>query len=140
MPIFNEELCGSIAAICKVENFLEAIALANPREFGVGANVFTTELSEAMQAVEKIEAGMVCVHNRLIENDVLLFGGWRNSGIGHSLSRRGLDAFRQWKMAVIDAHPHLHDWWYPYPADVFYPNVNNDAESSQLTRKKAEEN
>ena len=82
MPIFNEELCGSIAAICKVENFLEAIALANPREFGVGANVFTTELSEAMQAVEKIEAGMVWVNNRLIDNDVLPFGGWKNSGIG----------------------------------------------------------
>jgi len=123
MPIFNEELCGSIAAICKVENFLEAIALANPREFGVGANVFTTELSEAMQAVEKIEAGMVCVHNRLIENDVLLFGGWRNSGIGRSLNRRGLDAFRQSKNGSHRRSSSFARLWYPYPADVFYPKT-----------------
>jgi hypothetical protein len=90
--------------------------------------------------VEEIEAGKVWVNNPLIDNDPLPFGAWKNSGIGHSLSRRGLDAFRQSKMAVIDAPPHLDDWWYPYPADVFYPNANKDAESSQLTRKKAEEN
>ena len=123
-----------------MKNFQEAIDLANRSEFGLDANVFTTELSEAMQAVEEIEAGMVGVNDRLIENDVLLFGGWKNSGIGRSFSRRGLDAFRQSKMAVIDAHPHLDDWWYPYPADVFYPNMNKDAESSQLTRRKADEN
>jgi hypothetical protein len=98
MPIFNEELFGQVAAICKVETFLEAITLANRSEFGLGANVLTTELSDAMQAVED--------------------------------SRRGLDAFRQSKMAVIDSHPYLHDWWYPYPADVFLPHhVNEDAES-----------
>ena len=93
-----------------------------------------------MQAVEEIEAGMVWVNNSLIDNDALPFGAGRTRALVRSFSRPGLDAFRQPKMAVIDAHPHLHDWWYPYPADVFYPNVNKDAESSQLTRKKAEEN
>ena len=97
MLIFNEELCGPVAAICKVENFLEAIALANRSEFGLGTNVFTNELSEAMQAVEEIEAGMVFVNNRLIDNDVPLFRGWKNSGIPRSLNRRGLDAFRRSK-------------------------------------------
>jgi hypothetical protein len=76
----------------------------------------------------------------LIDNEAFPFGGWKDSSIGQSLSRRGLDAFSQSKMAVIDAHPYLDDWWYPYPADVFYPNTDKDAESSQLTRKKAEEN
>ena len=121
MPIFNEELCGPVAVICKVENFLEAIALANRSEFGLGTNGFTNELSEAMQAVEEIEAGMVFVNNRLIDNDVLLFGRWKNSGIGRSLSRRGLDAFRQSKMAVIDAHPHLHDGGTPIPLTFSTP-------------------
>ena len=66
----------------------------NRSEFGLGTNVFTTELSEAMRAVEEIEAGMVFVNNRLIDNDVLSFRGWKNSGIGRSLNRRGLDALR----------------------------------------------
>ncbi len=138
MPIFNEELFGPVAAICKVRSFQEAIALANRSEFGLGANVFTADLAEAMQAVEEVEAGMVWVNNPLIDNDALPFGGWKNSGIGRSLSRHGLDAFRQSKMAIIDAQPHLHDWWYPYPAKVFYPSVKEDsaAKSLQPSRKK----
>lgn len=137
MPIFNQDLFGPVAAICKVKNFQEAIDLANRSEFGLGANVFTTDLSEVMRAVEEIEAGMVWVNNPLIGNDALPFGGWKKSGIGRSLSRHGLDAFRQSKMAVIDAHPHLHEWWYPYPAAVFYPGVKKDAEvkSPQISRK-----
>jgi acyl-CoA reductase-like NAD-dependent aldehyde dehydrogenase len=138
MPIFNEELFGPVATICKVRSFQEAIALANRSEFGLGANVFTTDLAEAIQAVEEIEAGMVWVNNPLIDNDALPFGGWKNSGIGRSLSRHGLDAFRQSKMAVIDAQPHLHDWWYPYPAKVFYSSVKegSSARSLQPSRKK----
>jgi acyl-CoA reductase-like NAD-dependent aldehyde dehydrogenase len=132
MPIFNEELFGPVASICKVKSFEGAIALANRSEFGLGANVFTTDLSETMQAVEEIEAGMVWVNNPLIDNDALPFGGWKNSGIGRSLSRHGLDAFRQSKMAVIDAHPHLHDWWYPYPADVFYPRASKNVDTSSV--------
>ena len=127
MPIFNQELFGPVAAICKVRSFQEAIALANRSEFGLGANVFTTDLAEAMQAVEEIEAGMVWVNNPLIDNDALPFGGWKNSGIGRSLSRHGLDAFRQSKMAIIDPQPHLHDWWYPYPAKVFYPSARENS-------------
>lgn len=138
MPIFNQELFGPVAAICKVKSFAEAIVLANRSEFGLGANVFTTDLAEAMQAVEEIEAGMVWVNNPLIDNDALPFGGWKNSGIGRSLSRHGLDAFRQSKMAVIDAQPHLHDWWYPYPAKDFYPRVKDgsSAKSQPKSRKK----
>jgi acyl-CoA reductase-like NAD-dependent aldehyde dehydrogenase len=120
MPIFHEELFGPVAAICKVNNFEEALALANHSDFGLGANVFTTDLSEAMQAADELEAGMVWVNNPLIDNDALPFGGWKNSGLGRSLGRHGLDAFRQSKMVVIDAHPHIHDWWYPYPDNVFY--------------------
>jgi acyl-CoA reductase-like NAD-dependent aldehyde dehydrogenase len=120
MPIFHEELFGPVAAVCKVHSFEEALALANRSEFGLGASLFTTDLSEAMQAAEEIEAGMVWVNNPLIDNDALPFGGWKNSGLGRSLSRQGLDAFRQSKMIVIDAHPKIHDWWYPYPDDVFY--------------------
>jgi acyl-CoA reductase-like NAD-dependent aldehyde dehydrogenase len=131
MPIFQEELFGPVAAICKVQSFDEAIALANRSEFGLGASVFTLDLAEAMQAVEEIEAGMVWVNNPLIDNDALPFGGWKSSGIGRSLSRLGLDAFRQSKMAVIDAQPRIHDWWYPYAKSAFYPAACDEKERGQ---------
>ena len=40
-------------------DFDEAIERANDSEFGLGASVFTTSLEEAMEAAERLEAGMV---------------------------------------------------------------------------------
>jgi len=115
MAICREECFGPVAAICRVADFDEAIRLANDTPFGLGASIFTTDLAEAHEAAERLEAGMVWVNNPLIDNDALPFGGWKASGIGRELGRQGLDAFRRTKMVVIDHKPVVQDWWYPYP-------------------------
>lgn len=120
MAILREECFGPVAAIMRVADFDEAIVRANDSEFGLGASIFTTSLEEAMEAAERLEAGMVWVNNPLIDNDALPFGGWKKSGLGRELSRLGLDAFRRSKMVIIDHKPVVQDWWYPYPDDWFY--------------------
>lgn len=120
MAAMREECFGPVAAIMKVKDFDEAIERANDSEFGLGASVFTTSLEEAMEAADRLEAGMVWVNNPLIDNDALPFGGWKKSGLGRELSRLGLDAFRRSKMVIIDHKPAIQDWWYPYPDAWFY--------------------
>jgi acyl-CoA reductase-like NAD-dependent aldehyde dehydrogenase len=120
MDLLREECFGPVAAICRVADFDEAIARANSSAFGLGASVFTTRLEEAMEAGERLEAGMVWINNPLIENDALPFGGWKASGLGRELGRQGLDAFRRAKTVVIDHRPARQDWWYPYPDDWFH--------------------
>lgn len=129
MAIMNTEVFGPVAPICKVRNFDEAIKLANQSRFGLGASIFTTRLDEAMAAIERLEAGMVWVNNPLIDNDAISFGGWKQSGLGRSLGRLGLDAFRRSKMAVVDSVPALQSWWYPYPDSVFFPGEGNPTDS-----------
>lgn len=120
MAIMQEECFGPVAAIMKVTDFDEAIEKANDSEFGLGASVFTTSLEEAMEAADRLEAGMVWVNNPLIDNDALPFGGWKKSGLGRELSKLGLDAFRRSKMVIIDHKPVIQGWWYPYPDEWFY--------------------
>lgn len=120
MDIMGQEIFGPVAPVCTVESFEQGLQFANASDFGLGACVFTTDLKEAMRAAEVLEAGMVWVNNPLIDNDALPFGGRKNSGLGRELGRQGLDAFRQTKMVIIDHDPIIHDWWYPYPDDVFY--------------------
>ena len=122
MAVMRGEVFGPLAAICKVESFEEALELANDSEFGLGACVFTSDLKEALQAAEELQAGMVWVNNPLIDNDALSFGGWKKSGMGRELGRLGLDAFRQSKMVIIDHDPKVQSWWYPYEDEVFYPS------------------
>ncbi len=120
MAITREECFGPVAAVMRVASFEEALERANDSEFGLGASIFTTSLEEAMEAADRLEAGMVWVNNPLIDNDALPFGGWKKSGLGRELSRLGLDAFRRSKMVIIDHKPVVQGWWYPYPDDWFY--------------------
>lgn len=120
MAIQRQELFGPVVSIVRVPDFDTAIALANDSEFGLGASIFTTDLAEAHEACERLEAGMVWVNNPMIDNDALPFGGWKNSGIGRELGRMGLDTFRRTKMVIMDHNPVRHDWWYPYADDWFF--------------------
>ncbi|MBR9862272.1 MAG: aldehyde dehydrogenase [Rhodobacteraceae bacterium] len=119
MDILQQEVFGPVVSLVRVPDFETAIAMANDSEFGLGASVFTTDLAEAHDAYEKLEAGMVWINNPMIDNDALPFGGWKNSGIGRELGRMGLDTFRRTKMVIMDHKPQRHDWWYPYEDDWF---------------------
>ncbi|MBD3894560.1 aldehyde dehydrogenase [Halomonas sp. ML-15] len=120
MDIFNEELFGPVVAVMRVPDFDTALKAANNSRFGLGASVFTTDLAEAHEASERLEAGMVWINNPLIDNDALPFGGWKASGLGRELGRQGLDAFRRTKMVILDHQPVRQEWWYPYPDDWFF--------------------
>jgi len=119
MDILHEECFGPVAAVVRVADFDAAIAAANDSAFGLGASLFTTSLEEALEATDRLQAGMVWVNNPMIDNDALPFGGWKASGMGRELGRMGLDAFRRSKMVIMDHKPVRQGWWYPYPDEWF---------------------
>ncbi|MBE9558548.1 MAG: aldehyde dehydrogenase [Proteobacteria bacterium] len=122
MDIMNAESFGPAMPICKVSNFDEAIELANRSKYGLGANIYTTNLGEANRAVNELEAGMVWVNAPLLDNDAGPFGGRKMSGIGRQLGAEGLDSFRHTKLAMIDPQCADQDfWWFPYKDDEACP-------------------
>lgn len=126
MEIVNGEIFGPVAPIIKVQSLDEAIALANDSKFGLGANIYTLHLEEAMRAINEIETGMVWVNAPLLDNDAGAFGGRKLSGIGKELGAEGLDTFRHTKLAMIDPAAAEHDfWWFPYSDAESYP-ANQD--------------
>ena len=120
MALAQEEVFGPVASVIRVSDFDQALELANASQFGLGGCLFTGDLDEAFQGVNKLQVGMVWVNNPLVDNDALPFGGVKNSGLGRTLGLQGLEAFRRPKMVVIDPKAKEADWWYPYPDDWFY--------------------
>ncbi|MEQ1753098.1 MAG: aldehyde dehydrogenase family protein [Micropepsaceae bacterium] len=121
MDIVNSESFGPVAPIVKVRDFDEAIELANCSEYGLGANVYTKDLEEAMRAVDEIESGMVWVNNPLLDNDAAPFGGRKRSGIGRELGSEGLEQFRSTKFVVINPKATPEDAsWFPYAEDTAF--------------------
>jgi betaine-aldehyde dehydrogenase len=114
MEIVNDESFGPVAPIVKVRSLDEAIELANRSRFGLGANIYTKDLAEAMRAVNEIQSGMVWVNVPLLDNDAVPFGGRKLSGTGRELGIEGLDQFRHTKMVLIDPEIREQQGWFPY--------------------------
>jgi betaine-aldehyde dehydrogenase len=115
MDIMNDESFGPAAPLCRIGSLDEAIELANRSRYGLGANIYTGSLEEAMRAVNEIETGMVWVNAPLLDNAAGPFGGRKMSGTGRQLGSEGLDQFRHTKLAMIDPKASAQDfWWFPY--------------------------
>ena len=118
MSLFNDESFGPVAPICKVSSYEEAMQKANNSRFGLGANIYTSDLSEGIRAAEDFQAGMVWVNAPLLDNDAGPFGGSKLSGMGRQLGAEGLETFRNTKTVMIDPDCQTQDfWWFPYSDD-----------------------
>jgi betaine-aldehyde dehydrogenase len=120
MDIMHGECFGPLAPICRVKDFDEAIRLANDSEVGLGANLYSNDLGEAMRAVAEIETGIVWINTPLNDNDCVPFGGRKLTGMGRELGGEGLEQFRRSKMVMMAPRAEADPEWFPYPdADAF---------------------
>jgi betaine-aldehyde dehydrogenase len=111
--VVREEVFGPIAAIQVVKDADEAIARAAASEYGLGANIYTSNLTWAMRAMQEIKAGTFWINDPLTDNDAAPFGGMRKSGMGRELGEEGLDAFRATKHVHLDFVPERKPYWFP---------------------------
>ncbi len=93
MPAYHEELFGPVAAVIRVKDEEEALAVANDSSFGLGGSVWTADTVKGEQLAARIEAGSVSVNGRVKSDPRLPFGGIKNSGYGRELSRYGIREF-----------------------------------------------
>ena len=78
----REEIFGPILTVLTVDNYDEAIALANDTEYGLAASIFTANVKKAIRGARAIRAGTVTV-NSFGEGDISTpFGGFKQSGFG----------------------------------------------------------
>ncbi len=102
MPAYDEELFGPVAALIKVKNENEAIETANDSIFGLGAAIFSQDVTRAEEiAKTKMNAGS-CFVNSFVKSDPrLAFGGVKQSGFGRELSVFGIREFVNIKTVYV---------------------------------------
>jgi acyl-CoA reductase-like NAD-dependent aldehyde dehydrogenase len=112
--LLSEETFGPVAPIVPVKSLDEAIELANSTRFGLGANIYTSDLKTMVRCMREIKAGTVWFNDPLTDNDAGPFGGFKQSGLGRELGREGLEAFQETKHVHIETEIAPKEWWYPY--------------------------
>ena len=101
MLVVREEVFGPIAPIITGRSDEEMIRIANETEFGLGAAVWTRDISKAQRLAREIASGFVAI-NCIVKSDPRLpFGGVKKSGFGRELSHFGLKEFVNIKTIVI---------------------------------------
>jgi len=97
MDIYSEEIFGPIAAIFEFENEAQAIDMANDSPYGLAAYFYSNDLSQIWRVGEAIEAGMIGINDAALSNEMIPFGGVKESGQGREGSKYGLDDYLEIK-------------------------------------------
>lgn len=94
MPVCAQETFGPVFAVISAKDVDEAINIANSSPYGLGANLFSSDIQKAQQyIVSKIESGAVFINGPMKSDPRLPFGGVKKSGYGRELSHYGIKEF-----------------------------------------------
>lgn len=96
-----EETFGPAAAILRVRDVEEALAVANGLDYGLGAALWTTDLQRASALARRIEAGAVFINGLVASDPRLPFGGIKQSGYGRELGVHGAREFTNIKTVWV---------------------------------------
>jgi len=100
MKIAQEEIFGPVMSILPFKDVDEVIKRANANPYGLGASVFTRDISKAHHVSNKIRAGTVYVNCYDVFDAATPFGGFKSSGIGRELGEEGLKAYLESKTVI----------------------------------------
>lgn len=88
-----EEQFGPVFPVLKFTDVEDAIARANATRFGLCGSVWSRDLARAQRIAERLEVGTAWVNQHRVTMANVPFGGAKESGIGRTYSRLGLEAY-----------------------------------------------
>lgn len=102
MRIVQEEIFGPVLVAIPFSDEDEVVSLANDNIYGLGASVFTQDISLAHRMVERLQAGTVWVNTHDLIDANTPFGGVKASGFGKDLGPEQLDHYLVTKAVWIE--------------------------------------
>ncbi len=93
----QEEIFGPVAVIVPFKDTQEAIRLANDTAYGLAANVWCDDPTEARRVAEQVRAGTVWINGGGAMRPDAPFGGYGRSGVGRELGEWGMREYLEVK-------------------------------------------
>jgi acyl-CoA reductase-like NAD-dependent aldehyde dehydrogenase len=102
----QDELFGPAVAVSTAADWPAAIAEANGTAYGLGAGIFTSDVSAVVRAIREIDAGNIHINwTPLWRADLMPYGGLKGSGIGKEGPRSAVAEMTEAKTVVLHGQP-----------------------------------
>jgi phenylacetaldehyde dehydrogenase len=97
MAIVREEIFGPVVVAAPFRTLDEIAAEANNTTYGLGAGIWTKDISKAHALAKKLRAGTVWINCYNVFDASLPFGGYKQSGWGREMGHEVLEAYTEVK-------------------------------------------
>jgi acyl-CoA reductase-like NAD-dependent aldehyde dehydrogenase len=87
----KEESFGPLLAVARVADDESAIAAVNDSRYGLTASVWSRDLDRSRAIGRSLEVGTVFLNRCDFLDPALPWSGWKDSGVGLTLSELGFD-------------------------------------------------
>ena len=99
--VVSEEIFGPVLVAMPYDDLDEVARLANDTPYGLGASIWSNNLSKVHRLIPKIQAGTVWVNCHSALDPGMPFGGVKQAGFGRDMGRAALDAYLETKSVFM---------------------------------------
>jgi phenylacetaldehyde dehydrogenase len=97
MKIVREEIFGPVVVAEPFRSLDDIAREANNTSYGLGAGIWTKDISKAHALAKKLRAGTVWINCYNVFDASLPFGGYKQSGWGREMGHEALEAYTEVK-------------------------------------------
>jgi phenylacetaldehyde dehydrogenase len=97
MKVVREEIFGPVVVAAPFQSIDDIAAVANDSDYGLGAGIWTQDISKAHALAKKLRAGTVWINCYNVFDASLPFGGYKQSGWGREMGHEVLEAYTEVK-------------------------------------------
>src|SRR5262249_34110578 len=101
MRIAREEIFGPVAVLIPFKDEHDAVLQGNDTTYGLGAGVWTRDISRAHKVARALKSGSVWVNCYGLIDPGSAFGGYKQSGFGRELGPQSADLYTQIKSVYV---------------------------------------
>jgi len=109
--LFEEEVFGPVVTIMPFGDEREAVEIANNIPFGLGAGVWTREVSRAHRVAGALRAGVIWINDYHRIDPASPWGGFGLSGYGRENGFQAVEMFTEVKSVWVGLEERPMDWY-----------------------------
>lgn len=100
--VVREEIFGPVLVAMPYDDLDQVAAWANDTPYGLGASIWSNNLSKVNRLIPKLQSGTVWVNCHNVLDPGMPFGGYKQSGIGRDMGRASIEAYLETKSVFIN--------------------------------------